>query len=237
MYTKFIEKYRNQVIDINEYYEKHHIVPKHCGGTNEITNLIRLTYRQHILAHLLLYRKYNRLGDLIAYRFMKNTPIDRKIEVCKIIGQNNIDSGHIIRLGLKNKETNFINTIKTTDSLKRGGVTAGNIAKTTGQILSIKTKESTSKGGRVSGNLLKDKGYIQEIGKHKGKYIIIVPDGTEFDHLYQAAEYVNLDKKLVNSRSRHNRCGFSRRVKTEEELARRYTELNLKYGFGITSQD
>jgi len=38
------------------YYETHHIKPKSEGGTDEIGNLVKLTAREHFLAHWLLYR-------------------------------------------------------------------------------------------------------------------------------------------------------------------------------------
>lgn len=36
------------------YYERHHIVPKSCGGGNETENLIDLYAREHFIAHRLL---------------------------------------------------------------------------------------------------------------------------------------------------------------------------------------
>ncbi len=36
------------------YYEKHHIVPRSLGGSNDPDNLILLTAREHFIAHLLL---------------------------------------------------------------------------------------------------------------------------------------------------------------------------------------
>lgn len=39
--------------------EKHHIVPKSEGGTNEEANLINLTAREHYVAHLLLAKIYD----------------------------------------------------------------------------------------------------------------------------------------------------------------------------------
>ena len=38
----------------NEYHEKHHIIPKCCGGTNDEDNLIDLFAREHFEAHRLL---------------------------------------------------------------------------------------------------------------------------------------------------------------------------------------
>ena len=38
------------------YYESHHIVPKSLGGSNDSHNLVLLTAREHLVAHLLLTR-------------------------------------------------------------------------------------------------------------------------------------------------------------------------------------
>lgn len=38
----------------DEYHERHHIMPKSCGGTNDKENLIDLYAREHFKAHLLL---------------------------------------------------------------------------------------------------------------------------------------------------------------------------------------
>lgn len=36
------------------YVEKHHVIPKALGGTDESTNLVNLTAREHFIAHMLL---------------------------------------------------------------------------------------------------------------------------------------------------------------------------------------
>lgn len=36
------------------YTEKHHIIPKSCGGNNCKTNLVKLTAKEHFICHLLL---------------------------------------------------------------------------------------------------------------------------------------------------------------------------------------
>jgi hypothetical protein len=41
-----------------EYYEKHHIVPRCLGGSNEKQNLVLLTAKEHFLAHRILYKIY-----------------------------------------------------------------------------------------------------------------------------------------------------------------------------------
>ena len=38
------------------YIEKHHIIPKSCGGSNSKENLVKLTPKEHFICHLLLVR-------------------------------------------------------------------------------------------------------------------------------------------------------------------------------------
>ena len=48
-------------------YHNHHIIPKHAGGTNAPDNIARLTVEEHSEAHRLLYEKYGRWQDKIAW--------------------------------------------------------------------------------------------------------------------------------------------------------------------------
>lgn len=58
IYKDLIERGVNRICDINIYYEKHHIIPKCINGTNDNSNLVKLTYREHFLAHWLLHKIY-----------------------------------------------------------------------------------------------------------------------------------------------------------------------------------
>jgi hypothetical protein len=51
--------------------EKHHIIPKHDGGSDEPSNLIVIGKHEHILAHLLLYLENGDHNDLVAYSFRR----------------------------------------------------------------------------------------------------------------------------------------------------------------------
>lgn len=42
--------------DIDLYFEKHHILPKCLGGSDDKTNLVKLTLKEHFICHLLLIR-------------------------------------------------------------------------------------------------------------------------------------------------------------------------------------
>ena len=45
-------------------YHRHHIVPKHAGGTDNDDNIEYLTVEQHIEAHKLLYERHGKKADL-----------------------------------------------------------------------------------------------------------------------------------------------------------------------------
>jgi hypothetical protein len=43
---------------IDGYKERHHIIPKSLGGSNDSSNLVNLTAREHFVAHFLLAKLY-----------------------------------------------------------------------------------------------------------------------------------------------------------------------------------
>ena len=45
----------------------HHIIPRHAGGTDEPSNLIRLTIPEHAEAHRALYEEFGRDEDRLAW--------------------------------------------------------------------------------------------------------------------------------------------------------------------------
>jgi hypothetical protein len=49
---------------------KHHIQPKHSGGTDDSSNLIDLSAEEHAEAHLKLYEKSGNKADLWAYKML-----------------------------------------------------------------------------------------------------------------------------------------------------------------------
>jgi len=49
------------------YTHKHHIIPKHFGGSDAPDNISVVTVDQHAAAHKFLYEKYGKWEDKIAY--------------------------------------------------------------------------------------------------------------------------------------------------------------------------
>jgi hypothetical protein len=46
---------------------KHHIIPKHAGGTDDPDNIIELSVEEHAEAHRRLYEQYGRVQDKVAW--------------------------------------------------------------------------------------------------------------------------------------------------------------------------
>lgn len=53
-YFTIVRRAKSRPLDPKQYYEKHHILPKSCGGNNSKDNLVFLTAREHFICHLLL---------------------------------------------------------------------------------------------------------------------------------------------------------------------------------------
>lgn len=57
-YDNLILTRKNRPLDANKLYERHHIIMKSMGGSNNDDNLVYLTPREHFVAHLLLWKIY-----------------------------------------------------------------------------------------------------------------------------------------------------------------------------------
>jgi len=94
LYFAFIEKYKNQEFEVGVYTEKHHIIPRHAGGDDSKENLIRLTYRQHIFAHRLLWKAFKKASDYMAWLMMAGQEVEQVIAR----GKANVESGLLDRI-------------------------------------------------------------------------------------------------------------------------------------------
>jgi hypothetical protein len=85
-YLKFIEHCKKKKYHSGEYLERHHIVPRHAGGTNCKDNLIKLSLKDHVLAHKIRYETYGSQYDLSAYNYMLGQSAKAKRAICAANG-------------------------------------------------------------------------------------------------------------------------------------------------------
>jgi hypothetical protein len=61
-----------RLMDDQIYTEVHHIVPRHCGGSNRDGNLVVLLPEEHFFVHMVRYKAFKQRGDFLAVRFIIN---------------------------------------------------------------------------------------------------------------------------------------------------------------------
>lgn len=64
-------------------YHIHHIIPRHMGGSDDPSNLIKLTVEEHALAHKKLWEEHGKEEDRIAWLALSN--IMKKEEVVESV--------------------------------------------------------------------------------------------------------------------------------------------------------
>lgn len=117
-YTKFyflLIESRKLKSTKSDYYEKHHVIPSSLGGLNDQENIVKLTAREHFIAHWLLtkmvYKKHHIAKMITAFTYFTGNKHRGRIlsgkqyEIIKIIRSkhkvyyaHNPESGKIIRL-------------------------------------------------------------------------------------------------------------------------------------------
>jgi len=70
IYDNLITSRKQRVPLDGIYYEKHHIVMRSMGGTDDKYNLVHLTAREHFIAHRLLWLIHRNKSAWYAFKFM-----------------------------------------------------------------------------------------------------------------------------------------------------------------------
>jgi hypothetical protein len=76
IYDDMISKAKNRLRSTDEYYERHHIIPRSMGGSNLADNLVLLTAKEHYIAHHLLWRIHKTPSMAHAFWMMSTTRLD-----------------------------------------------------------------------------------------------------------------------------------------------------------------
>lgn len=142
---------------------KHHIIPKHMGGSNDPSNLIELTREEHAHAHMKLYEQHGKKEDLGAY-YLLSGQTDEAVKICSSLGGTaqgkiNAENGHMARIQ------------KLGDVVaagKKGGTTT--IARGKGSFGNPKERlASASKGGKTQGKRNAESGHLKRIAQIPSK--------------------------------------------------------------------
>jgi len=92
IYNRLCKRGQERVLE--SYTEKHHIVPRCMGGSNEVSNLTDLTWREHQLAHKLLTKIFPENVKLArAANMMKASTKESRLAMSKTMRENNPSKG------------------------------------------------------------------------------------------------------------------------------------------------
>lgn len=95
------------------YTEKHHIIPKSMGGSNDTSNLISLSARQHYIVHLLLTKMTsgkNRQKMFYAMNMIINSPSGDDIKTSRLYEYVRKNHAEAVSKSKKGTITGFANT-------------------------------------------------------------------------------------------------------------------------------
>ena len=65
IHDSIIDRAKSRVLPKEVYTERHHIIPRCMGGSDDKSNLVDLTAKEHFIVHKLLVEMYPNIGKLI----------------------------------------------------------------------------------------------------------------------------------------------------------------------------
>ena len=164
IYSQIIERAKNRHLE--GYKEKHHILPKCLGGSNDKDNLVGLTAREHFLCHMLLCKIYPSNDKLLYSLWLMIVGKNRQNKLVKYIPPSRI---------YEQTKLEFINRIKgkkmsleTKEKIKK---TKSNINMSEFYTKEVRKKMSESRTGK-SIHTKESKQKISESKKGKKRNII-----------------------------------------------------------------
>lgn len=107
---------------------KHHIIPKHAGGSDDPSNIVELPIQEHAEAHRLLWEQFGRTGDFVAWKMLSGKKEEAeiaRIELAKKGFKKFLHSEHVdlwkskISSSLKGKKQSSESNQKRSKTLKQ----------------------------------------------------------------------------------------------------------------------
>lgn len=135
---------------------KHHIIPKHMGGSDDESNIIECTIEEHANFHKELWEKHNQEWDRIAWlslsgqinvseakRMVQREAFKRGGDIARANRNANGTS-----IGDWNRRTGHVKTIATQEGMKKGGAKVGRMLVESGRF-----KQIQAMGGKLGGQI------------------------------------------------------------------------------------
>lgn len=132
-YLDLVEKNQSRKITKESGYEIHHIFPRCFGGTNEASNLVKLTVKEHLLAHYYLVQSISHPKLLYSFSFILGPQfnkltredqislesLDRWSELREKALHRKLTDEHRYRIGEANRGK-LVGTVRSRESVEKG---------------------------------------------------------------------------------------------------------------------
>jgi len=130
------------------YTEQHHIIPRSLGGTNDISNLVHLTYREHFICHKLLTKMTEgvNLDKMIKASWLMSLSSSKNLSrACSKISSRDFEN---IRTAFINNLTGRSLPIETRNKISASLVGNKNFPNSRGIPVSPKTRQKLSEAAK-----------------------------------------------------------------------------------------
>lgn len=221
-------------LDEEVYYEIHHKIPKCMGGSNNSDNLVKLTFEEHLKAHLLLHLIYP-FNEKLTYSLSLMLSI-KKSKNGKFLDTLEIDIDYLSNLR-KEHNKNISNRLRGKPKPPMSEETKKKLSiDNTGKHLTKETREKISKANRKENDPFYGKHHTEEAKKklseshmgsknvnygkhfseeHKRKISesngikVMDSDGNIFSSITDAGKYHKVNRKTIrNWIDKHPEKGF-----------------------------
>lgn len=208
-YESLILKAKSRILDKEIYCERHHIIPKSEGGLDTKENIIKLTAREHFLAHWLLHRM-DPDNSSRAHSFWRMCRGRGKVAhknwiviSSRAYEEARVAHSKAISKKLKGRKKSSEHILKVADSNK---------GKKRTEIAKLKMSEAAKKRGIASGfyEMLK----LRELQNKKQEIQVSMLEPTTktilktFNSLKEAASFVNRDISNISAAiKKGSKCG------------------------------
>ena len=193
-YACLIETRKYRGLDkskLDGYYEKHHIIPKCLGGKDKASNLVLLTYREHVIAHMKLVKACTRMllvtviDESSGKKVKKELPL-RKLEEIRELYIKSCSGENNPNFGKKGKDAAHYGHKQSKEA--RDKISRANKGRLVGE-------KNPMYGVKLVGE--KNPMYGKYKGNHPAAKKVIDKNGKIFNSLTECAEYHNLDRHTI----------------------------------------
>lgn len=215
-YLMFIDECKNKVYEENTMIHKHHILPKFMGGTDDDSNLVELSVKDHFEAHKILAENVSSRytdGAWVSLNLLKKYWDGEINEISEYLSERMKGSNNIVHLVKDDPEWRRRNSER--NSGKLNPFYGKRHSKKTKEILSKKhTKWLLENGSPFKGKKhkpetiqkLREKAITQMKEKHpSSKLCIDLETGIFYDQIKDLAHAVNIPKSTLADKIRSNK--------------------------------